>query len=129
MYVRCSSNQSATIAYVTGCTYAVQPIRARLWRTSRGVRTRFNQSEHGYSVRHASTNQSAAIAYVTLRPIRARHSVRHASTNQSAVRAYVTGCTYAFRPIRAWLWRMSRGVRTLFDLTLLDQSERGVLAY
>ena len=35
------TNQSAAIAYVTGC-----------------VRTRFNQSEHGYSVRHA--------AYVTV---------------------------------------------------------------
>ena len=35
------TNQSAAIVYVTGC-----------------VRTRFNQSEHGYSVRHA--------AYVTV---------------------------------------------------------------
>ena len=75
------TNQSAAMAYVTGCTYAVQPIRARLWRTSRGVRTLFDQPEHGYSVRHR--------VYVRF------------STNQSMGIAYVTGCTYAFRPIRA----------------------------
>ena len=81
VYVRCLTNQSAAIAYVTGCTYAVQPIRARLWRTSRGVRTLFVQSELGYSVRHG--------VYVRF------------LTNQSAAMAYVTGCTYAFRPISA----------------------------
>ena len=58
-----------------------------------------NQSERDYSVRHGvyvrgSTNQSAAIAYVTGRT----YAVL---TNQSAAMAYVTGCTYAFRPIRA----------------------------
>ena len=47
-----STNQSTGIAYFTGCTYAFRPIRARPWRTSRGVRTRFN-------------NQSVAMAYVT----------------------------------------------------------------
>ena len=49
--------------------------------TSRGVRTMFVQSERGYSVRHG--------VYVRF------------STNQSTGIAYVTGCTYAFRPIRA----------------------------
>ena len=49
--------------------------------TSRGVGTMFDQSEHGYSVRHR--------VYVRF------------STNQSTGIAYVTGCTYAFRPIRA----------------------------
>ena len=49
--------------------------------TSRGVRTMFVQSERGYSVRHG--------VYVRF------------STNQSRGIAYVTGCTYAFRPIRA----------------------------
>ena len=71
VYVRCLTNQSAAIVYVTGCTYAVQPITARLWRTSQGVR-------HGVYVR-GSTNQSAAMAYVTgctyaFQPIRARCS-------------------------------------------------------
>ena len=47
-----STNQSTGIAYFTGCTYAFRPIRARPWRTSRGVRTRFNQSERCYGVRH-----------------------------------------------------------------------------
>ena len=46
------------MVYVTGCT-------------SRGVRALFDQSEHGYKVRHGvyvhgSTNQSAAMAYVTV---------------------------------------------------------------
>ena len=81
VYVRFSTNQSTAIAYVTGCTYAFRPIRARLWRTSRGVRTLFDQSEHGYSVRHR--------VYVRF------------STNQSTGIAYVTRCTYAFRPIGA----------------------------
>ena len=67
VYVRCLTNQSAAIVYVTGCTYAVQPITARLWRTSRGVRTRLNQSERCYGVRHqvyvrVSTNQSAVFS-------------------------------------------------------------------
>ena len=86
------TNQSTGIAYVTACTYAFRPIRARYsnegappqyvcaplarplrpprppLRPSRGVRHGgyvrcFNQSEHGYSVRHGvyvrfSTNQS-----------------------------------------------------------------------
>ena len=50
-------------------------------RTSLGVRTLFDQSEHGYSVRHR--------VYVRF------------STNQSMGIAYVTGCTHAFRPTRA----------------------------
>ena len=66
VYVRCLTNQSAAIVYVTGCTYAVQPIRARLWRTSRGVRTLFDQSKRGYGVRHGvyvrfSTNQDTVL--------------------------------------------------------------------
>ena len=100
VYVRFSTNQSTGIAYVTGCTYTFRPTRARLLRTSRGVRTLFNQSERDYSVRHG--------VYV------------RCSSNQSATIAYVTGCTYAVRPIRARLWRTSRGVRTRFN-----QSERG----
>ena len=83
VYGRFSTNQRTGIAYITGCTYAFQPIRAWLWRTSRGVRTLFDQSEHGYSVRHG--------VYVRF------------STNQSTGIAYVTGCTYAFRPITARL--------------------------
>ena len=53
------TNQSATIAYVTGYTYAVLTNQsATIVYVTGCVRTRFNQSEHGYSVRHA--------AYVTV---------------------------------------------------------------
>ena len=63
------TNQSVTIAYVTAC-----------------VRTRFNQSERDYSVRHG--------AYVRcFNQSEHGYSVRHG--------VYVTGCTYAFRPISA----------------------------
>ena len=63
-----------------------QPRAASRSLTSRGVRTLFNQSERGYSVRHG--------VYVT-------GDTYAVLTNQSTGIAYVTACTYAFRPIRA----------------------------
>ena len=68
---------------------------------SRGVRTRFNQSERGYSVRHG--------AYVRcFNQSEPGYGVRHGVyvrclTNQGTGIAYVTGCTYDFRPIRVRL--------------------------
>ena len=97
MYVRCLTNQSAAIAYVTRYT-------------SRGVRTLFDQSEHGYSVRHGvyvrCFNQSERGYSVRHGGVRTRfnqskrgYGVRHevyvrCLTNQSTAIVYVTGCTY-----------------------------------
>ena len=44
---------------ITGSTYAVQPIRARLWRTSWGVRTLFDQSGHDIVMRVRPLNMCA----------------------------------------------------------------------
>ena len=88
VYVRCSTNQSAAIAYVT------------LFRTKVCMYTsRFDQSEHGYSVRHS--------AYVTLRTSRCLYvrTLFNQSKHSHSVRNAL---------------RTSRGVHTLFD-----QSERG----
>ena len=58
-----------------------QPRAASRSLTSRGLRTLFNQSERGYSVRHG--------VYVT-------GDTYAVLTNQSTGIAYVTACTYAF---------------------------------
>ena len=106
-------------------------------RTSRGVRTLFDQSEHDYSVRHAAYvmghvrcfNQSERDysvrhgAYVRcFNQSEHSYGVRHGVyvtghtyavlTNQSIAMAYVTGCT-------------SRGIRT----PTINQSERATIAY
>ena len=83
------TNQSTGIAYVTACTYAFRPIRAR------------------YSNEGAPPQYVCAPLARPLRPPCAPHGVYVTGdtyavlTNQSTGIAYVTACTYAFRPIRA----------------------------
>ena len=65
--------------HIGGCQLRLKGFKFRendLGGVRRGVRTLFDQSEHGYSVRHG--------VYVRF------------STNQSTAIAYVTGCTFAF---------------------------------
>ena len=97
--------QSATIAYVTGWTYAVltNQSAAMAYVTGYTYAVLTNQSAAMAYVTGWTyavlTNQSTAIVYVTGCTSRCvRHGVYvRFLTNQSTGIAYVTGCTYAFR--------------------------------
>ena len=109
------TNQSIAMAYVTGCTSlgirtpTINQSEHAIIAYVTGCTCAFNQSESGYSVRHESTNPSADIAYVTNRPISAKHSrilisaapcggLRNLAQPYATSRShgvYVTGCTYA----------------------------------